>query len=108
KYLKYPPLKLLNAKYQRQVRYGISILLIVMIVPSFYLAYNLYYERSFNNNVEKFIDNEFNVNGYTVIYKKLNFNSRPKRIELAFLTKKFDSIELSGLNKKLKNYQIED
>lgn len=108
KYLKYPPIKLPDARYQKQVRYGISVLLIVMVVPSFYLAYNLYYERSFNNNVEKFIDNEFNDNGFTVIYKKLNFNSSPKKIELAFLTKQFDSLELAGLNKKLKEYQIED
>lgn len=108
KYLKYPPIKLPDARYQKQVRYGISVLLIVMVVPSFYLAYNLYYERSFNNNVEKFIDNEFNDNGFTVIYKKLNFNSSPKRIEVAFLTKKFDSLEVAGLNKKLKEYQIED
>src|SRR5690606_13596103 len=75
KYLKYPPVQWKNKRYERQIRYGLTILIIVMIVPSFYLAYNLLNEKKFNQNVEKFINTEFVREGFTVIYKKVDRKS---------------------------------
>src|SRR5690606_16185061 len=37
KYLKYQPVRHLNEKSEKQIRYGISVLIVLMIVPSFYL-----------------------------------------------------------------------
>jgi uncharacterized hydrophobic protein (TIGR00271 family) len=108
KYLKYKPLTAVNVKYEKQIRYGISALILVMIVPSFYLAYNLLNENKYNQKVEEFITNEFTNNGYTLIYKHKNFNSSPKKIELAFLTKNFNTKEIKLLNEKLIKYEIFD
>jgi hypothetical protein len=77
-----------------------------MIVPSFYLAYLLFQEKKYKQKVEQFIDTEFSDKGYTVIYKKTNFNSRPKKVELAFLTKRFSEAETDSLNQKLLAYDI--
>ena len=108
KFLKYRPVKLLNPKREKQIRYGITFLILVMVIPSSYLAYNLYQQKTFNSNVEKFINNELSNNGYTVIYKKINFNTSPRKVELAFLTKKVDSIQMVDLSKKLANYDLAD
>lgn len=108
KYLKYSPVKFINKSEEKKIRYGITALIFIMVIPSFYLAYNLYQQRSFTNNVEQFINNEFTANGYTVIYKKINFNSTPREVDLAFLTKKVDSSELVTLNKRLANYKLFD
>lgn len=59
-----------------------------MIVPSFYLAYNIYKEKKFTKTAEQFVQEEFENSGYTVIYKKINYNSSPKTIDLAFFDKK--------------------
>lgn len=75
-----------------------------MVIPSFYLAYTLLQEKQYSQNVEKFLQQEFTENGYTIIYKKLNQKSNPKKIELAFLVKKFDSLEIKNLNQKLISY----
>lgn len=106
KYLKYQPVKILNTKFEKQIRYGITVLILVMIIPSFYLAYNLFQEKKYIQKVEQFITNEFTNNGYTLIYKQTKFNSNPKKIELAFLTKKFTDEELKLLNIKLMQYDI--
>lgn len=106
KYLKYKPIKTLNQGVEKQIRYGISALILVMIIPSFYLAYNLLQENKYNQKVEQFISNEFTDKGYTLIFKKVNFNTNPKKIELAFLIKKFNSEETRLLNQKLMEYQI--
>lgn len=72
KYLKYKPIKTLNQGVEKQIRYGISALILVMIIPSFYLAYNLLQENKYNQKVEQFISNEFTDKGYTLIFKKVN------------------------------------
>lgn len=108
KYLKYEPVSFLNAKRSKQIRYGISIIILIMIVPSSYLAYRLYQQRTFDNNVSQFINEEFNNNGYTVIYKKTNFNTSPKTVELACLMKRFDSTQIVQLNQRLNDFDLED
>ena len=106
KYLKYPAAEQVNSKHEKQVRYGITALIILMMLPSIYLAYNLLNEKKYNQKVNEFVANEFSNMGYTVIYKKLNFNSNPKNLELAFLNKRFDEKEIKKLTSKLKSYKI--
>ncbi|HCR76365.1 MAG TPA: hypothetical protein DIW37_08205 [Chryseobacterium sp.] len=106
KLLKYQAVQTADKTVEKRIRYGISILIVVMIVPSCYLAYNLLNEKKYSQNVEKFINSEFSKNGYTVIYKKVDYHSNPKSIELAFLTKKFNSAEIKKLNNSLKDFGI--
>ncbi|MDM1759287.1 hypothetical protein HX127_17370, partial [Acinetobacter sp. 256-1] len=67
----------------------------------FYLAYTLYQEKKFTKTVEEFIDSEFTDRGYTVIYKKINYNSKPKKVELAFLDKKLTEENILMYNRLL-------
>ncbi|OBW43131.1 hypothetical protein AB670_00476 [Chryseobacterium sp. MOF25P] len=100
KYLKYPSV-IIDNKYEKRIRYGITALILVMIVPSFYLAYNLFNEKQFIRTAEQFIQKEFDNKGYTIIYKKINYNSNPKSIDVAFLEKKFNAEEIASYNKML-------
>lgn len=104
KYLKYPAIKLVNEKQQKQVKIIISILITAMLLPSSYLAYSLYREQQFKKNADRFIENEFSNKGYTVVYKKTDFNAKKKKLELAFLSKRFDKKELAGLKGRLVTY----
>jgi uncharacterized hydrophobic protein (TIGR00271 family) len=106
KYLKYPIAKQVDLKHQKQVKQAITLLLLVMIVPSIYFAYELLGEKEYKQRTEEFIKNEFPQKEFTLIYKKINYNSIPKKIELAFLSKRFDSLEIKSLNEKMKNYQL--
>lgn len=78
KYLKYQPLTLLKSSLDKKIRYGISALIIIMLVPSFYLAYTLFQEKKYNQKVEQFINTEFSNKGYTIIYKKRKLGSNTK------------------------------
>lgn len=101
KYLKYPASATIEPKNEKRIRYGITTLMMIMIIPSFYLAYNLFEEKKFTKTVEEFINSEFNSRGYTVIYKKLNYNSNPKKVDLAFLNKKLSKEEMEMYNRLL-------
>jgi len=100
KFLKYPS-SIIDNKYEKRIRYGISILILVMIVPSFYLAYNLYNEKKFSKTAEQFIQKEFENKGYTIIYKKIAYNASPKTIDIAFLNKTFNKEQMASYNKML-------
>lgn len=100
KFLKYPS-SIIDNKYEKRIRYGISVLILVMIIPSFYLAYNLFNEKKFTRTAEQFIQKEFENNGYTVIYKKIGYNSNPKTIDIAFLNKTFSKEQIASYNKML-------
>ncbi|WP_312136197.1 DUF389 domain-containing protein [Sphingobacterium sp.] len=108
KLLKYPRVKFVDAQREKRITRTITVLLIIMLVPSFYLAYSLLQERKFTQNVSTFIQNEFAAKGYTVIYERTQFNSREKRIELAFLAKRFSDSELKDLNNRLDNYNLQN
>lgn len=101
KYLKYPAVKQVDGKQQKHVKIIISLLIAAMLIPSAYLAYSLYREQQFKKNAELFIENEFSGKGYTVVYKKTDFNSKSKKLELAFLSKRFDKAELAELDSTL-------
>lgn len=106
KLLKYKPVQDLSSGSRKLLRYSITGLIMVLIIPSFYLAYNMFREKEFNNMVERFITTEFTDKGYALIFKSINYKASPKRIELAFLTKKFTPQELEQLNAELLQYGI--
>ncbi|MEN5380116.1 DUF389 domain-containing protein [Sphingobacterium kitahiroshimense] len=108
KFLKYPSVSFLNEGKKKRITRTITLLILVMIVPSFYLAYALLQEKKFTQQVNTFIQNELVQKGYTLIYEKTKFNQRPKKIELAFLDKKFSKSELIDLKSKLSLYNIDN
>lgn len=108
KYLKYPAVQQVNAKRQKQIKYGITALTLIMMIPSIFFAYILVEEKKTNQKINLFIENEFTNKGYTILYKKINLKSNPKKIDLAFLRKKFNTEEIKSLNKTLIYYQIKN
>ncbi|AWA30844.1 TIGR00341 family protein [Flavobacterium magnum] len=108
KYLKYRPVEQVNPKRQKQVRYAMTALILVLMVPSIYFAFKLYEEKKFNEKVNRYIESEFTSKGYTIIYKNTKYVSNPHTIEVAFLTKKFSHDEILELNEKLRRYKIDN
>ena len=105
KYLKYPAKKI-EVKHQKQVKYSISLLIILLLVPSAYFAYSLYSQQKFTQTINAFIEKQFTDKGETLIYKKTNYSTKPKTIELAFLIKNFTQDEMNKLDSTLNTYGI--
>jgi uncharacterized hydrophobic protein (TIGR00271 family) len=105
KFLKYPA-KQVEKRHRKLVKYGTTSLVILMLVPSAYFAYSLYNQQKFTEMVTSYIKTEFNAKGNTLIYKRTNYNSDPKTIELAFLSRRFTRSEMQQLNSDLKNFGL--
>ena len=104
KYLNYPTKIQVNGEKQKQIRNLISGLIFLMLLPSSYWAYSFYKEQQFKKNSEDFITHE--LSEYTLVFKNINYRSVPPKIELAFLSKRFDSTEIKLLKEKLVFYKI--
>lgn len=106
KYLKYPAKQQVDERYRKQIRYGITTLIVIMLVPSIYFAYVLYKQQQYAQAVNNFINHEFVENGNTVVYRKTDFKTEPRTVELAFLYRRFSEEEIRRLNLKLPSYGI--
>lgn len=106
KYLQYPPVTYVDKRFSKRIHFGVTALIIIMIVPSLYLAYSLFNEKKYTQKVDAFIQQEFKRKGYTVVWLETNYNKNPKTINMALLNKKFTEVEMEQLNGKLKNFGL--
>lgn len=106
KYLNYPASQQLNEKETKKVNRIITIITILMILPSIYFAYRFLQEQQFKKTLSQFITKEFEEKGNTIIFQKTSYQTSPKRVELAFLDRKFTSSDIDSINKKLVKYNL--
>ncbi len=69
----------------------ITLLSLLVLLPSIYFAYSLYKEQEFRIKADQFIEKEFIEKGNTLVYKKINFLSNPQENRIGFLKEKFYS-----------------
>lgn len=108
KYLKYPAVQNVDSRQQKQIRFGISAIVILMLVPSVYFAFSLYKSQRFNQLANDFINKEFVQLGNVVVHKKVSYFTHPREIEVAFLLKKYSEKEIEQFNKKLVGFGMVD
>lgn len=106
KYLKYPSKAQVDARHQKQIKYGISIIMVLMIVPSIYFAYSLYRQQEFNQAANNFVQKELIEQGNVVVYKETLFHRNPCIIRLGLLSRHLTVEELDTLNNKLPQYGL--
>lgn len=108
KYLKYPPQKQVDVAQQKKIRYLITSIILALILPSVYFAYQLREQKIYEQRVDRFVTNEFKNKGFTVLFNKSTLNTSPKKLDLGFLNDKFTPEEIKFLNKRLVEYDITD
>jgi predicted PurR-regulated permease PerM len=58
KYLKYPPVNFIDKKREKRVQNIVTIVSVLILVPSVYFAYSLYQEQKFRQEVNAFLEKE--------------------------------------------------
>lgn len=108
KYLRYPKTHYVDQQREKRITQSITIITLALVLPSIYFAYNLLQEKKYTNKVKQFVQQELSNKGYTVIYEKLQMNSKPKKLELAFLAKKFSNQEIASLQQSMESFGIDN
>lgn len=106
KYLNYPKVNFVDANREKKITRSISLIILVLIIPSIYFAYTLLQQKQYAQKVSNFIQTAFTDKGYTVVFERTTYNANPKKLELAFLIKKFSKEEVEGIKKEMQDYGI--
>lgn len=108
KYLNYPAAGLVDNKKASSVRNWITGITLLMIIPSVYFAYRFIQQQRFYDKVSQYITKEFEDKGNTIVYRKTFYSSDPRRVELAFLTRRFTADQIAEENKKMADFGLEN
>ncbi|MEZ4800097.1 MAG: TIGR00341 family protein [Flavobacteriales bacterium] len=100
KLLKFPHAKWVEEKQAKNIRLGITVLTVAIVIPSIYFAYMLYSEKKTNQRIDQFVKTEFTDNGYVVVYNQLEKESSGNRLVIALLNKNYSDEELKNLEDK--------
>lgn len=100
RYLKYPHFSFVDEKTEKRIQRIISIILIGMLVPSTWLAFNLVMENRFENAANKFIEEIIETESTLVIEKKITYDSDTCLMELTLLGDPIDEYKEQDIIKQ--------
>ncbi len=105
-YLKPPHKQFVDAALERRVRNYIITLVLVAVLPSIYLAYNMVTDVAFNSRAHDFIKNEMAFDNTLVT--QTNISPSTKEIEVSFIGDEITKEQLVAIKNRLKNYTLEN
>lgn len=103
-YLKLPHKQFVNAALERRVRNYIVALVLITVVPSVYLAYDMVTDIAFKSRAQSFIANELTFDNTLITQQKISPGS--KEIEITFVGDEIGKEQLATIEKHLKNYRL--
>jgi uncharacterized hydrophobic protein (TIGR00271 family) len=103
-YLKPPHKRFVDETTERKVRIYIVTLVLVTVLPSIYLAYDMVTDVAFNSRVHDFIRNELTFSNTLVTQKSISPTT--KEIEVTFIGDEISEEQLDNIKKHLKDYKL--
>ncbi len=95
-----------NENIQKRVRISITLVVLLLVIPSVIFAIGMVQQERFTGVANKFLENEVDNSDYLVINKKIDPST--ETITITFGGKKIDSAYIKSLDKKLHTYYSPD
>lgn len=106
KIMKMPKKKGETEKEERKIKRNLTIIAIITVIPSIILAYQIADESMIKNNVQKYVDYEFQYEGTQVVKSEVDVKN--KKIQIALIGKVLNQEEILYLTNRLKIYDLEE
>lgn len=106
-YMKFPKVKYIDQAKERKTKTVIAFIAIIVIIPSFFMFYNVLQENRFTQNAYRFIRNEINYEKCFLVKESIKYHKNDTReIELLFVGTPIDSLEIVRLKNSLDGYSL--
>jgi uncharacterized hydrophobic protein (TIGR00271 family) len=100
--LPFPRKKFLNPAREKRVKQSITIITIIVMIPSIITAISVVRENNYNKNATRFINEYFQKENSEVINYKINYHTRDSsQIEVFIFGSPYSDIEISALRQKM-------
>lgn len=108
KYLKFPLISFINTKTERRVRRYMALSVIVVLLPSGWIFYDVVKETVFIRNANRFVAENVVFEGTEILNKKLNYNDTVPRIDLYMMGEPIAEETLMQLKRIMPTYGLAD
>ncbi len=98
----------LDPRTDKKVKRSIIIIVLITIIPSIIMAYNIVQRAVVEKNVQLFIANEMSFPNTQVVSKKLDLGSKNHRIEIFLVGEPIKSELIEIAKQKLPKYKLEN
>lgn len=109
RYLKYPHKQFVDKRKEKRVRRYIAVVVIITILPSIYLAYNIVSKSIFERHARAFIADQFeSFENTKVIYPVLEFHPRDSSIiDITLIGEPLEQDVIDFIKVRKKDYKLE-
>lgn len=107
RFMKYPKKQFLDVKREKRVQTYITVVTLMTIIPSIYLAYGLVKKSIWNEQARRFVSLEIKYPNTQVLAAEYHYNIPPRTIDISLIGEQLTSDELNKLNSKLGGFGLE-
>ncbi|MET4137786.1 TIGR00341 family protein [Pedobacter sp. UYP1] len=97
-----------DKNYERKVSRYILITVTVAVVPSIYLAYGIVDKSIFENNAQKFVNEQFQFKNTQVVNKNFKYNTKGNEIDLLLIGYELPKTAIDSINNLLVKYKLKN
>lgn len=106
KRLKFHRVEFTTPEREKRISRVIFVIVILTVIPSIYLAYRLVQRSIFENNVSKFVQEEFNSRPTQVAKYEFNYDKNIRQVELLLVGQTLTAADIDTLSRKLQKYNL--
>lgn len=104
--LKFPVMEFLDPKKEKKARNYIFIFVLLIVIPSGFIFYNVVKKSLFNNRAESFISQTIQFNGSEIVKKDLVYDADLSRISIVMFGEPVPEELIEDWRKKLSIYDL--
>lgn len=108
RFLKFQKKEFLDPLKEIKVKRSIVAVVILTVIPSIFMAYNIVNRAFIEKNAQKFISSELNFPNTQIVSKKISFDSSKVKIEVFILGSPIESSLIDIAKQKLPKYKLKD
>lgn len=106
--LHYPKKEFVNKKQEWKVRKYMFLVVILSLIPTLYLTVGIIRTAIFNARANRFVTEQFNFRGSSVLYNKCSYNRDGRKvIQVVIVGKELPSTSIEQVRAKLPEYKLE-
>ncbi|MBK7631865.1 MAG: TIGR00341 family protein [Ignavibacteriales bacterium] len=108
RFLKFKKSAFVDSVAERRVRRSILIVVIITVIPSLVMAYNIVNQSIFERNANRFIAYELNFENSQIVSRNISYKGEKSMIEVFLLGETLEPKLIENVKSKLKNYGLVD
>jgi uncharacterized hydrophobic protein (TIGR00271 family) len=108
RYLNFPLVSFINTKTEKRVRFYMALSVIVVLLPSGWIFYDVVRETVFIRNANRFVAENIVFEGTEILNKKLSYNDSVPRIDLYMMGEPITEEAQMQLKRVMPTYGLKD